>query len=132
VSGEAYIVIVQGNNYPPIQWEFLDEDDAVVDLSGSKFWLKITWPRGEYVRGSGPGELVVDGPAGTVQWNYSVATSRLLPLGDGVAVYELERWDSVEGGVQQTLVRDKVICLKGENPDVPLVVNPLESAEGAF
>lgn len=118
MSGSAYIEITQGNNYPPVVWEFLDEDDNLIDLSGSVMRLRIVWPRNGPAqidrRSDSDPSLVLDGPAGRLTWNYTTSDSRQIPLGDGVAIYEIERW---VGTTQQTILRDKVICSRGDNSD---------------
>jgi hypothetical protein len=111
------MAITQGNNYPPMIWQFLvsEDPDVLFDITGSTFKLTITWPGGTPINktsGIDP-ELVTDLTNSTLIWNYSTVQSRLLPLGR-VGIYELERW---AGGTQQSLVRAGVSVSAGSNPD---------------
>jgi hypothetical protein len=111
------MAIIQGNNYPPIIWQFLvsENPDVLFDLGGSTFKLMVTWPGGTpIVKTSGiDAELVIDPTNSTLTWNYSTAQSRLMPLGR-IGSYELERWIS---GTQQSLVKAGLSVDAGNNPD---------------
>jgi hypothetical protein len=112
------MAITQGNNYPPMIWQFLvsENPDILFDLTGSVFKLTCKWPGGTpIVKTSGVDpELVIDLPTSTLTWNYSTAQSRLFPLGR-IGTYELERWMS---GTQQSMVRAGISITAGDNPDV--------------
>lgn len=108
--------IVQGNNYPPAQWQFLVsmDPDVLFDITGSVFKLTVTWPGGEIEKSSDiDDDLAVDLPTSMVVWNYSSDDSRSLPLGR-IARYELERWI---GLTQQTMIKAAVAVSTGYNPD---------------
>jgi hypothetical protein len=111
------MAITQGNNYPPMIWQFLvsENPDVLFDLTGSTFKLTVKWPGGTpIIKTSGiDAELAVDLPTSKLTWNYSTAQSRLMPLGR-VGTYELERWI---GLTQQSLVRAGLSVSAGDNPD---------------
>jgi hypothetical protein len=111
------MAIVQGNNYPPMIWQFLvsENPDVLFDLTGSMFKLTVKWPGGTPIVESTPAAaLVINLTNSTLTWNYSVAQSRSMPVGR-VGIYELERWSSA---TQQTLVRAGVSVVAGDNPDL--------------
>lgn len=112
----ADIGIIRGNNYPPIQWLFLQSEnpDVLLPLAGSIMKLTLIWPGGSIAKTSGTDpELVIDTVGSVLTWNYSAAQSRSLPLGR-VAQYEIERWLS---GSQQTQETGFVVVEAGNNPD---------------
>jgi hypothetical protein len=118
------MAITQGNNYPPMIWQFLvsENPDVLFDISGSTFKLTLTWPGGSLQKVSGidaDADLMVDLSNSTLIWNYSIAETWLLPVGR-VATYELERWINT---TQQSLVRAGVSVLQGspapEQPPIP-------------
>lgn len=116
--GPADVEIVQGNNYPPLQWQFLAQElpDIPFSLAGSVFKLRLAWPGAAALTSSSdvPADnLTLDDENGMVSWGYSLAQSRALPLGR-LTSYELERWI---GGTQQTLVRGMICISAGNNPD---------------
>jgi hypothetical protein len=110
------MAITQGNNYPPMIWQFLESEnpDVLFDLNGSIFQLRCVWPGGTLTKNSDvDAELIVDLTDSTLTWNYTVAQSRLFPVGR-IGTYELERWMS---GTQQTMVRAGIAVTAGDNPD---------------
>jgi hypothetical protein len=110
------MAIIQGNNYPPMIWQFLTSEnpDVLFDLTGSTFKLTVKWPGGTpIVVTSGGPELVIDLTNSTLTWNYSTTQSRLMPVGR-VGSYELERWINA---TQQSLVRAGLSVDPGDNPD---------------
>lgn len=112
----ADITITRGNNYPPAKWQFLESEnpDVLFNLAGSVLKLRVDWPGGSLTRTTGiDPDLVIDLVNSMLTWNYSVAQSRLMPLGR-VANYELERWIS---STQQTLIDGYFIVEVGTNPD---------------
>jgi hypothetical protein len=111
------MAIIQGNNYPPIIWQFLvsENPDVLFDLTGSTFKLRVIWPGGTLDKATGTDpELTIDFTNSKLTWNYTTTESRLFPLGR-IAQYELERWIT---GSQQSLIRAGVAVLPGSNPDV--------------
>lgn len=116
IVAAADMVIVQGNNFPPIKWQFLvsENPDVLFDLTGSVFKLTLVWPGTVLALSSDTaGELVVDLPTSMLTWNYTATESRAMPAGR-LGSYELERWI---GGTQQSMISAAVIVSKGFNPD---------------
>lgn len=113
----ADIPITRGNNFPPVQWLFLasENPDVLFNLAGSVFKLRVYWPAQQInvASDTDPLVLAIDLVTAIVQWNYSVADSRLLPAGR-IARYELERWI---GGTQQSVIAGFVAVEIGANPD---------------
>lgn len=122
----ADINITRGNNYPPIQWQFLSSEnpDVIFPVTGSVFKLTIVWRGHSIIRSSDidPG-LTIDVSTSILTWNYSSDESRSLPLGR-IARYEIERWI---GGNEQTFIDGYVAVDEGLNPDSlsPLPVGAL-------
>lgn len=115
-TSDADIPVIRGNNYPPMIWQFLSEEDPDVlfDLTGSVFKLNITWPGGTVHKSSDvDSDLALDIVDATLTWTYTEDWSRSLPFGRSTR-YEIERWID---GTQQTLVRGNVIVSQGDNPD---------------
>jgi hypothetical protein len=110
----ANLRIVRGNNYPPLQWQILvsKEPDVLMDLTGSAFYLAIFGP-GIDLDVSTLDELQVDLGQSIVKWSYTVAQSRLFPLGRQTS-YELERRI---GTTQQVLAVGQIRATDGLNPD---------------
>ncbi|HEX2554260.1 MAG TPA: hypothetical protein VHL98_11190 [Microvirga sp.] len=75
----------RGTNEPVVEWEFPPSFDVDVGWE-----LSVSWRGGSLRATSEEGGLVIDLGERVVRWAYTVAQTRLLPLGR-VATYELER-----------------------------------------
>lgn len=116
VIGAGDMVIIRGNNFPPIKWQFLSSEnpDVIFPLDGSVFKLTIVWQDQKIEATSGSADFTIDLATSILTWTYTVAQSRSLPLGN-LARYELERWID---GTQQTMIQANVIVSEGDNPDI--------------
>ena len=70
------IIIDRGTNYPTVFFAV-----GPVDLAGAVVRLDIRWIDQELSYSSASGDLTIDAESGIVTWHYTLATSRLLPLG---------------------------------------------------
>lgn len=98
---DSDIIIIQGENDPPVIWQFLISDIPadqepqaadLFDLTGSVAWLKITDKGVTLVEKNSDddAELVLDVATATVTWTPTLAETHALPLGR-LARYGLER-----------------------------------------
>jgi hypothetical protein len=114
------IAIRQGNNFPPIRWQFLSSEnpDVLFPIDGKSFQLTITWAGGTIEHGTSDAApvLLIDTESSTVTWNYTVNESRQIPLGR-IARYDLEARGLV-GSTQSTWIAARVVVEEGINTDV--------------
>lgn len=117
-------IITQGENDPPLQWQFLENDVPddqdplpadLFDLTGSTLYLTIYKGRTVLVdiNTDDDPELVMDASDATLTWTPPIATTRILPLGR-IAKYEVERRI---GNSQGRLVAGSIIVEEGRNDD---------------
>jgi hypothetical protein len=121
---EADQVIVQGENDPPLVWQFLANDipDDVTPAPGDIFLLAgstlfLTVSRGRQVlvavNTDVHPELTIDPIEGKVFWTPPLETTRELPLGR-VALYEIERRIASS---QSRLIAGFLVVREGRNSD---------------
>jgi hypothetical protein len=110
----ANVSLIRGNNYPPLQWQFLVTSDPplLMDISGSVFFLSIDGPGISFIVSTND-QLAIDVNQAILSWPYTVAQSRLFPLGR-VTSYEIERR---VGTTQQVLAAGMICAGDGLNPD---------------
>lgn len=107
----APIRVWRGNNAPPIVWSFPE----TFDLTGSSFVLTIAVGDAVVLTAkSADGDITIDTETGYVSWPYSLADSRLIPIGRD-AQYELERR---VGSEQRTMAYGVCEGIGGINSDV--------------
>lgn len=106
------IVLWTGNNAPRVIWRL------PFDLTGSILVFTLFAARGEFVRRSDTGGLLLDlssAPAsGDVIWAYNASETRRFPRGL-VGPYELER--RIPGGEERTYVYGNITTIGGNNDD---------------
>jgi hypothetical protein len=124
LCSNADIEVKIGGNLPII-FEFDDDEEHPVDLTGSSFYLNVAVGRGI---GAGPlppgidlviakvsdipGELVFDPVASTLTWTPTLAESRLIPYGPDGARYEMGR---ILGDLRDPLIGGALIGTFGLN-----------------
>jgi hypothetical protein len=117
-------IIIEGENDPPIVWQFLKNDIAddaqptpqdLFDLTGSTLYLTIY--RGTTVivdiNTDDDAELVINTIDSTLTWTPPLATTRALPRGR-IAKYEVERRVGLSQG---RLIAGSIVVLEGRNDD---------------
>jgi hypothetical protein len=112
--GATDFMIWRGNSYAMARWQFLQDAETPLDLTGSEMVMRATWSGGSVrLTTASAANLVMDAEEGTLTWTPSITESRSIPEGR-VAKYEIERRI---GGEQRTLVQGYFVGVGGVNDD---------------